>query len=97
MVESEGHFILHCPTYDSLCNTSKFIAETLQELGKGTAAVRHILIPQTKQYCKSVIHSLGDALNIRKIALINMCQFVFDIVFYLKTKIKPATLKEIMY
>ena len=93
MVESEGHFILHCPTYDSLRNTSKFIAETVQELGKGTAAVRHILIPQTKQYCKSVIHSLGDALNIRKIALINMCQFVFDIVFYLKTKIKLATLK----
>ena len=66
MVESEGHFILHCPKYDSLRNKSKFIAETVQELGKGTAAVRHILNPQTKQYCKSVIHFLDDALNIRK-------------------------------
>ena len=64
MAES-GHFILHCPKYDSLRNTckSKFIAETVQELGKGTAAVRHILNPQ---YCKSVIHFLDDALNIRK-------------------------------
>ena len=51
--------------YDSLRNKSKFIAETVQELGKGTAAVRHILNLQTKQYCKSVIHFLDDALNIR--------------------------------
>ena len=66
MIESEGHFILHCPKCDSLRNKSKLIAETVHELGKGTAAVRHILNPQTKQYCKSVIHFSDDALNIRK-------------------------------
>ena len=66
MVESEGHFILHCQKYDSFRNKGKFITETVQERGKGTVAVRNILNLQTKQYCISVIHFIDDALTIRK-------------------------------
>ena len=83
MIESEGHFILHYPKYDSLRNKGKFITETVQELSKGTAAVMHILSSQTKQYCNRFRHFIDDALNTRK-SCINI-QVPVRILYYIVT------------
>ena len=65
-VESEEHFLLHCKKYDSLRKNSKFISESVHDLGKGIDTVKHILNPQTKQNCRSVAHFIDDALHVRK-------------------------------
>ena len=65
-VESEEHFLLHRKKYDSLRKNSKFISETMHDLGIGADTVKHILNPQTKQNCKSVAHFIDDALHVRK-------------------------------
>lgn len=65
-VESEEHLFLHCKKYDSLHKNSKFISETVHNLGKGADMVKHILNPQTKQNFKSVAHFIDYALHIRK-------------------------------
>ena len=62
----EEHFLLHCKKYDALRKNSKFISETMHDLGIGADTVKHILNPQTKQNCKSVTHFIDDALHERK-------------------------------
>ena len=65
-VGSEEHFLLHCRKYDSLRKNSKFISETMHDLGIGADTVKHILNPQTKHNCKSVAHFIDDALHVKK-------------------------------
>ena len=76
-VESEKHFLLHCKKYDSLRKNSKFISETMQDLGIGADTVKHILNPQTKQNCKSVAHFIDDALHVRK-SSISLLLFLYS-------------------
>ena len=84
------YFLLHCKKFDSLRKNSKFISETVHDLGKGVDTVKHIPNPQSKHNCKNVSPFIDDTLHVRKssikkVGIVSLLLFLYG--FYKETSV----------